>query len=306
MHNQKYDLSEIEVYQNDAHNPFLKAATNEHVAVLDVTNNPFEETADMGFSVGQNIHSDTGMEGTNECLVGGIHVQAACPETQQAEDLVLRLQGYDTSLQMEGTCDVPVPDAVNPSINFVYESASSPNFGFGDENNVSADSALQSAFLDKAKENNDSAVIGTAEPRVRDESLDGTEVGLGSSVDMQTACGANPSLLTSAETDLPIDQVTATIGTVEEVSQNKDRSLLNEDGVLDPELGYAMGKNLTSYSSNEELKLASNISSNDHEYPGPPPSYREADPLCTMEADISVAAHTATVDCSVSFSVPTF
>lgn len=195
---------------------------------------------------------------------------------------------------MEAICDVPVPDAVNPGIDFVFESASSPNFGFGDENNVSVDSALQSALFDKAEENNDSAVVGTAEARVRDELLEGTEVG-----------------------GLPSDQVAVTIGTVEEVGQNERRSLPNEDEVLVPELGYDMGKNLTSYGSNEELKLASsypvelnidvnNISSNDGEYPGPPPGYWEADPHRTMEEDISVAAHTATVDCSVSFSLPTF
>ncbi|XP_058183162.1 sister chromatid cohesion 1 protein 4 isoform X2 [Rhododendron vialii] len=309
LHSQTYDLSEIVISQIDAHNPFLEAATKEHVAVLEDVTNPFEVATNMGFSVGPNVHNDAGMDGTNECLVGGNHVQAAHPENQQAEDHVLRLQGYDTPLQMEAICDVPVPDAVNPGIDFVFESASSPNFGFGYENNVSADSALRSALFDKAEENNDSAVVGTAEARVRDELLEGTEVGLGSSVDMQTACGANPSLATSAETGLPSDQVTVTIGTVEEVSRNEHRSLPNEDEVLVPELGYDMGKNLTSYGSNEELKLASsypvelnvdvnNISSNDGEYPGPPPGYWEADPHCTMEADISVAAHTATVDCS--------
>lgn len=317
MHSQTYDLSEISVSQIDAHNPFLEAATKEHMAVLEDVTNPFEVATNMGFSVGPNVHNDAEMEGTNECLVGGNHVQAVHPENQQAEDHVLRLQGYDTPLQMENICDVPVPDAVNPGIDFVFESASSPNFGFGDENNISADSALRSALFDKAEENNDSAVIGTAEARVRDELLEGTEVGLGSSVDMQTACGANPFLATSAETGLPGDQVTVTIGTVEEVGQNEHRSLPNEDEVLVAELGYDMGKNLTSYGSNEELKLASsysvelnvnvnNISSNDGEYPGPPPGYWEADPHRTMEADISVAAHTATADCSVSFSLPTF
>lgn len=314
MHSQTYNLSKIEVSQNDAHNHFLEAATKEHVAVLEDVTNPFDLATNMEFSVGPTVHNDTGMEGTNECLVVGNHVQPTHPENQQAEDHILRLEAYDTPLHMEATCDVPVSDAVNPGI--VFESASSPNFGFGDENNVSAESALRSALFDKAEENNEIAVVGTAEAGVRDELLEETEVGFGSSVDMQTACGANPSLATSAETGLASDQVTVTIGTVEEVGQNEHRSLLNEDEVLAPQLGYEMGKNVTSF-GDAELKLASsypvefnvdvnNISSNDVECPGPPPGYWETDPHPTMEADISVAAHTATVDCSVSYSLPTF
>lgn len=285
LHSQPYDLSEIRVFQNDAHNPFLEAATKENVAVLDVTN-PFEVATNVGFSVGPNVDNDTGMEGTSESLVGRNHEQAVHPENQQAEDHDLRLQGYDTPLH---------PDAVNPGIDFVFEPASSPNFVFGDENNVSADSMLRSALFDKAEENNDFAAVGgTAEVRVRDELLEETEVGFGNSGNMQTAWEANPSLAISPETGLPGDQVLVTDGTMEEVSQNEHGVLLNEDGVLAPELGYDMGKNPTCYGSNEEY----NISSNDGEYPGPPPGCWEADPCRTAEADISVAGHTATGDCS--------
>lgn len=143
-----------------------------------------------------------------------------------------------------------------------------------------------------AEENDDRAAVGGTESRARDECLlEETEA------DMQIPCFAhtenkNPSLVISPENDRFSNQVVVTIDQAMEEIREHNQGVVNEDVVLAEELDYH-GKDLMSYGSSEEPKLASSYSPlNNVEYPG----WQEAVPQCTIDADIATISHTGTED----------
>ncbi|THF95874.1 hypothetical protein TEA_024382 [Camellia sinensis var. sinensis] len=147
-----------------------------------------------------------------------------------------------------------------------------------------------------AEENDDRAAVGGTESRAGDECLfEETEA------DMQIPCFAhteneNPSLVISPENDRFSNQVVVTIDQAMEEIREHNQGVVNEDVVLAEELDYH-GKDLMSYGSSEEPKLASSYSPlNNVEYPG----WQEAVPQCTIDADIATISHTGTEDCDVS------
>ncbi|XP_028120714.1 sister chromatid cohesion 1 protein 4 isoform X1 [Camellia sinensis] len=144
-----------------------------------------------------------------------------------------------------------------------------------------------------AEENDDRAAVGGTESRAGDECLfEETEA------DMQIPCFAhteneNPSLVISPENDRFSNQVVVTIDQAMEEIREHNQGVVNEDVVLAEELDYH-GKDLMSYGSSEEPKLASSYSPlNNVEYPG----WQEAVPQCTIDADIATISHTGTEDC---------
>ncbi|XP_057463446.1 sister chromatid cohesion 1 protein 4-like isoform X2 [Actinidia eriantha] len=173
LHSQTYDLSGITVSEDDAHNPFLESAANLDFSLQKDETNSLEAANDMLLSVEPNVNKETGMEGINESVVDRNDVEEEPPETQQAEDHVLKYQGYGNQIQIEAILDVPQPqsiphehstgiaeidiveaspsavDAVNPGIDLGVESASSNKFVLCDKDKIPIDSIVQSALLYK-------------------------------------------------------------------------------------------------------------------------------------------------------------
>uniref|UniRef100_A0A5B7B3K6 Putative cohesin subunit n=2 Tax=Davidia involucrata TaxID=16924 RepID=A0A5B7B3K6_DAVIN len=161
LHNQKYDLSDIRVSQNDENISSLGAAH------------------DMEFAVGPNVTKETGMVGSTEPAVvrndGEAEVAKTFVQTenQLGEEHALSSQGYDSQVQMKAISDVLEPksseheplgeisgmeidggsvsvaDALNPDIILGVDPSSSSYPVLGDTFNMSTGFVVQPASLDK-------------------------------------------------------------------------------------------------------------------------------------------------------------
>lgn len=254
--------------------------------------------------------SDSVADSVNPAI--GHMIESLCPtipvlgdENNMPTSLVVPSALLDKEIGFGGSVQIDASDLLSPD----QLDAQS----FGREASICGSSLRGVDAMKVTEENDDSTAVGGTELTARDNLLLGETEGVASvdiEVDMQNsylahADDANPSLTISYEPHRSSNQFVVTIDQATEEIRKIDHGVVSE-GDFAAELDHD-GKNIPSYGSSEEPKIASsysaelnvdmkNVSTHNGEYPG----CYETDPQCTMDAEIANIDYTATEDHVVS------